>query len=142
MKKQLVEAGNVDAYICKETGTLYLDGTLLLTPGAKDELSRRGVAVAYGPRPGTACCPPGCTCPACCAGGVCPPGCTCPACCASGHCPPGCTCAGCAGGAYDAETERLMLAVAVVLRDEFGVKDLGTLKETSCKVAKAMRGNM
>ncbi len=128
MKKQLVEAGNVEAYICKDTGTLYADGTLVLTPGAKDELSRRGVAVVYGPRPGTACCPPGCTCPACCAGGVCPPGCTCPAC--------------CAGGAYDAETERLMLAVAVVLRDEFGVKDLGTLKETSCKVAKAMRGNM
>ncbi len=133
MKKQLVEAGNVDAYICKETGTLYADGTLVLTPGAKDELGRRGVAVVYGPRPGAACCPPGCTCPACCTPGY---G-------AAAHCPAGCTCAACAGGvANDAETERLMLAVAVVLREDFGMKDLAALQETSCKVARAMRGNM
>lgn len=63
MGKQLVCVDNLDSIICPTTGRAYADGSVILTPGAKDELSRRGVAIVYGPRPAT--CPSGCTCPAC-----------------------------------------------------------------------------
>ena len=72
MGKKLIQAGNLDSVICRETGKVYADGSIILTPGAKDELSRRGVAIVYGPKSGDA----GCATPA--AG--CPAGCTCPAC--------------------------------------------------------------
>ena len=51
MKKTLVEAANLDAFICTEHNTLYADGALLLTPGARDALSKRGVTIVYGPNP-------------------------------------------------------------------------------------------
>ncbi len=56
MKKQLVEQGDVAARICKETRTFYADSSVILTPGAKDELNRLGVSIVYGPCPDTHCC--------------------------------------------------------------------------------------
>lgn len=63
MKKQLITVDNL-AEFCAPDGKLYLDGSKILTPGAKDELSRQHVEIVYGSNaPGA--CPPGCTCPAC-----------------------------------------------------------------------------
>ena len=45
MKKVLVQADNLDEFICQEEATLYVDASMILTPGAKDELLKRGVAV-------------------------------------------------------------------------------------------------
>jgi len=58
MGKRLVEAANLDTAICPATGTVYADGTILLTPGAKDELARRGIPVVYGPGPAASACAP------------------------------------------------------------------------------------
>ncbi len=51
MKKELICVNNLDAFICKQDGKLYVDKGRILTPGAKDELARRGVSVVYGPEP-------------------------------------------------------------------------------------------
>lgn len=45
MKKVLVQADNLDEFICREDATLHVDASMILTPGAKDELLKRGVAV-------------------------------------------------------------------------------------------------
>lgn len=130
MKKQLVEADNVAAFICQESGKLYADGSLLLTAGAKDELARRGIAIVYGAKPQT--------------GASCPPGCLCPGCAPKG-CPPGCTCQGCAATECAGQTpqaERLMLAVAVMLKEQYGIHDLATLKEMSMRVMLAIRNTL
>ena len=68
MGKRLVGTDNLDAFICQEDATLYADQTIILTPGARDELARRGVHVVYGPRPQTAACPHAPD------AGACPPG--------------------------------------------------------------------
>lgn len=123
MKKKLVEKDGIDACICKATGKVYVDGSIILTAGAKDELSKRGIAIVYGPKPETAACPPGCTCEACAA--------------KAHSCPPGCTCAACT-----ADLERLMLGVAAMLKTEYGVDDLEKLQAISWQVAKTIRENI
>ena len=49
MGKKLVGIDNLEAAICQ--GKIYVDGTIILTPGAKDELTRRGIPIVYGPKP-------------------------------------------------------------------------------------------
>ncbi|QGY41889.1 hypothetical protein GM415_17760 [Pseudodesulfovibrio cashew] len=51
MKRTLVIKGEIDQYICSETKTFYAEEGVILTPGAKDELSRRGIAMVRGERP-------------------------------------------------------------------------------------------
>ena len=51
MKKELITVDNVNNYICKQDGKLYVFGNRLLTAGAKDEMGRRRVTVVYGPEP-------------------------------------------------------------------------------------------
>ena len=70
MAKKLIQVGDLDCVICN--GKVYADGSIILTPGARDELSKRGVAIVYGPKPESAAraesvaeCPAGCACPAC-----------------------------------------------------------------------------
>lgn len=64
MKKELICVENLDAFICKQDGKLYLDRGRILTPGAKDELARRGVSIVYGPEPA-----PAASCRSCCGTG-------------------------------------------------------------------------
>jgi len=52
MGKLLVEYGNVKQYICHEEKKIYVDNTMILTPGAKDYLSQVGVGIVYGAKPG------------------------------------------------------------------------------------------
>ena len=51
MKKELISRDNLDSFINKDDGKLYLGSGRLLTPGAKDELARRNVAIVYGEPP-------------------------------------------------------------------------------------------
>ena len=51
MKKELITVDNINNYISKQDGKLYVFGNRLLTAGAKDELGRRRVSVVYGPEP-------------------------------------------------------------------------------------------
>ena len=55
MKKTLICVDNLDEFICADSHSLHMDATRLLTPGAKDELSRRGIAIVYGPVDQAAC---------------------------------------------------------------------------------------
>ena len=116
MKKELVGVDNLEACICRETGSVYIDGSIILTPGAKDELSKRGIAVVYGPRPGGA--PRAAT-------QACPPGCTCKACCGKGM-----------------DVERLILGVACILKEEYGIHDPAELHRISCQVVKIIQNNV
>ncbi|MBI9090849.1 MAG: hypothetical protein JEZ12_16660 [Desulfobacterium sp.] len=52
MKKILIGSSRVDEFIKEGDKTLYMDSTMILTPGAKDILRNRGVAIVYGSRPG------------------------------------------------------------------------------------------
>ena len=47
MKKTLIQLANLDDFICKASGKLYLDGSKILTAGAKDELAKRGIGIVY-----------------------------------------------------------------------------------------------
>ncbi len=51
MAKQLVERSNIAQFINPGETTFYVDQTLLLTPGAKDYLREKGIALVYGERP-------------------------------------------------------------------------------------------
>lgn len=58
MQKQLVTIDNLDEFICQSSNVFYMDGTKILTPGAKDELIKRGISIEYGQgcnHPGTSC---------------------------------------------------------------------------------------
>ncbi|MFK5927826.1 MAG: hypothetical protein QM483_14465 [Desulfuromusa sp.] len=51
MAKQLVGRDNVEEFICHEEKKLYVGQTLILTPGAKDYLQEKSIAVVYGEQP-------------------------------------------------------------------------------------------
>ncbi|MCP4119221.1 MAG: hypothetical protein GY737_28230 [Desulfobacteraceae bacterium] len=51
MKKTLIGSSRVDEFVKEGEKTLYMDKTMILTPGAKDILRNRGVVIEYGPRP-------------------------------------------------------------------------------------------
>ncbi|MEA3544029.1 MAG: hypothetical protein U9R69_02280 [Thermodesulfobacteriota bacterium] len=51
MGKQLVRRDNVEQFICHEEKTLYVGEMLILTPGAKDYLQEKSIAVVYGEQP-------------------------------------------------------------------------------------------
>ena len=51
MAKQLVRRDNVEQFICHEEKKLYVGETLILTPGAKDYLQEKSIAVVYGEQP-------------------------------------------------------------------------------------------
>ena len=51
MGKQLVGRDNIEQFICHEEKKLYVGQTLILTPGAKDYLQEKSIAVVYGEQP-------------------------------------------------------------------------------------------
>ena len=53
MGKQLVRRDNVEQFICHEEKKLYVGQALILTPGAKDYLQEKSIAVVYGEQPAT-----------------------------------------------------------------------------------------
>lgn len=49
MAKKLVSEKTVETFITGDT--FYMDGSIILTPSAKDVLRNKGVAIVYGPKP-------------------------------------------------------------------------------------------
>ena len=144
MKKELITVDNVNNYISKQDGKLYVFGNRLLTAGAKDELGRRRVAVVYGPEPVAA--PAAAAKPAASAA----PASSCACGKSHGSCRGGCNCgsaitpgiaAGAPLGSYTS-VESLALALASMLKDKYGVTDPAELKELTAKALKAIRDNM
>ncbi len=142
MKKELITVDNVNNYISKQDGKLYVFGNRLLTAGAKDELGRRRVSVVYGPEPVAA---PVQAPAASCGSASGPP-------CGKSHgtCRGGCNCgsaitpgiaAGAPLGSYTS-VESLALALATMLKEKYGVTDPAELKELTAKALKAIRDNM
>ena len=140
MKKELITVDNVNNYISKQDGKLYVFGNRLLTAGAKDEMGRRRVTVVYGPEPVAAPAPA-----ASCSSAAGTP-------CGKSHgtCRGGCNCgssitpgiaAGAPLGSYTS-VESLALALATMLKDKYGVTDPAELKDLTAKALKAIRDNM
>ena len=145
MKKELITVDNVNNYISKQDGKLYVFGNRLLTAGAKDELGRRRVAVVYGPEPVAA---PVAAAPAAPAAAASSSSCACGK--SHGSCRGGCNCgsaitpgiaAGAPLGSYTS-VESLALALASMLKEKYGVTDPAELKELTAKALKAIRDNM
>ena len=143
MKKELITVDNVNNYISKQDGKLYVFGNRLLTAGAKDELGRRRVSVVYGPEPvAAAAAAPASSCGSSSAGTPCGK--------SHGTCRGGCNCgsaitpgiaAGAPLGSYTS-VESLALALATMLKEKYGVTDPAELKELTAKALKAIRDNM
>ena len=142
MKKELITVDNVNNYICKQDGKLYVFGNRLLTAGAKDELGRRRVTVVYGPEPVVA--------PAAAPASSCSSAAGTPCGKSHGTCRGGCNCssaitpgiaAGAPLGSYTS-VESLALALATMLKDKYGVTDPAELKDLTAKALKAIRDNM
>ncbi|TYT74294.1 hypothetical protein [Desulfobotulus mexicanus] len=133
MGKTLVGIKNLEEHICKDSCKIYIDGSIILTPGAKDELRSRGITIVYGPKPeAAAACPPGCTCEVCSAK-------------AKGGCPAGCTCPACMEAALRsgaAGLESLILGIAGMLKTQYGISDPAQLMAISSKVVKTIRDNL
>ena len=121
MGKKLIQAGDLDSVICRATGKVYADGSIILTPGAKDELSRRGVAIVYGPKSGDA----GCAA-------------------AAAGCPVGCTCPACSGkSALDCTTlDALTRSVSEMLKNNCHITDEEQLKLLSRQALQTIRDNI
>ena len=124
MKKELITVDNLDTYICKQDGKLYVFGPRLLTAGAKDELSRRRVSIEYGPEPFA-------TAPACDK--------------ANGPCRGGCKVCGTIAlepAASFGSLENLARTVVTALRDKYGVTDPEELKQLTAKALKAIKAQI
>ncbi len=53
MGKQLIGRDNVEQFICHDERKLYVNKTMILSPGGKDYLHEQGVTIVYGERPMT-----------------------------------------------------------------------------------------
>lgn len=109
MKKKLVEVNNLESFICQANAALYADNSLILTPGAKDELARRNITIVRDKEPFATC------------GGreACP----------VQACDPAMQ----VEAASDSveEDERLLLGIAAMVKEEFGIEDPKQLYDMS-----------
>lgn len=118
MQKQLVTIDNLDDFICKSSNKFYMDGTRILTPGAKDELSKRGVTIEFG----SGCNHQGVSCSA-----------------ASQS-----SCGQNSTGTTQAEPhiDEMLIAVAATLQKEYGINDPAQLKSMSREIVKTLNENL
>ncbi len=119
MKKKLIEVSNLDSCICQANGRIYVDNSMILTPGAKDELSKRKITIVREAKPefkscGAADCP-------------------------AKLCSTGATEADKGG---DADVERLFYGVAAMVKEEYGIDDPQQLKDISCKIVQILKQNI
>lgn len=110
MKKKLVEARNVESYICQANAKIYVDNTMILTPGAKDELNKRKITIVRDSKPASTC------------GGA-----------------DSCLARVCMAGAEDADMERLFYGVAAMVKEEYGIEDPQQLKDISCQILDTLK---
>ena len=114
MKKTLILVDNLDEFICKESNTIHLDAGMILTAGAKDELTRRHVSIVRGAAPERDCGRRACVVRACVAAAANP----------------------------HADVERLVHDVAATLQKEYGITDPAELKAASLKAVETIRKNL
>ncbi len=126
MKKTLICVENLEQHICRAGGKLYLNGAIL-TPGARDELAKRRIAVLPGPCPDVSSCPLRAAAQTCLAG-----------------CGEGAGNGGPAAGAENAEAvlARLTLGIAAVLKKDYGVTDPTRIQELAFKAIQVVRDNI
>lgn len=111
MKKTLVEVRNLDKHICAKNNAIYLDGSIILTPSAKDELAKRGIAIKHGsPTESDAV-----------------------------QCAIDCVCEGCIELVATGSTEKTFYSIAAILKQDFGVRDVKQLQEMSCRLVKTIK---
>lgn len=110
MKKTLVEKSNIDSFICQANGTIYVDATMILTPGARDELSKRKIKIVRDGKPASSC------------GGA-----------------KSCPARLCDGGAEESDFERLFYGVAAMVKQEYGIDDPQQLKDISCQIVQTLK---
>lgn len=111
MKKELIEVGNLDSFVCPECDTFYADCNMILTPGAKDELSKRKIKLVRVEDAAVAVA-------GCCNGEA-----------GNGEC-------------VGDDCEELVMGIAVLLKEEYGITDLAQLKEMSFKLADTVKANI
>jgi hypothetical protein len=123
MKKTLISVDNLEEHLCAACGGLHADGALL-TPGARDELARRGVSVVYRDgAQGGACCKGADR--AACANA---PG-------ASGN--PAFAAPDAQGGAVSVQD--MLVGVAALIKRECGVTDPDQLRDMSINILKTLQ---
>lgn len=112
MKKTLITVDNVQDFICQVEKRIYVDG-MILTPGAKDELHKRGIDIIFSSCPEVKGCQAHSNSPA----SVC-------------------------SSMPEQENERLFYGVAAMLLNDYGIKDPEKLKELSIKATKIIKENI
>ena len=101
MGKTLITLDNIDEFVC--CGKLAMDSTKIITAGARDELTKRGIEVVYGEAEGQCCCHEQ----------------------AHGH--------------HDAQpNEELLVGVAAIIRQHYGITDPETLKKVTLETVAAI----
>ena len=124
MKKTLVCVDTLDEHICKAEHKLYMEGKIL-TASARDELTKRGVAIVFGPEPHEALSPvPGpetweATVAACC-----------------------CQKAAASCSGLSPELEQVVQGLAAVIKEQCGISDPAQLRALSLEAADVIRKNL
>jgi hypothetical protein len=101
MGKTLITLDNIDEFVC--CGKLAMDSSKIITAGARDELTRRGIEVVYGEAEGQCCCHE------------------------QAHAPH--------EAQYD---EELLVGVAAIIRQHYGITDPETLKKVTLETVAAI----
>ena len=107
MGKTLITLDNIDEFVC--CGKLAMDSSKIITAGARDELTKRGIEVVYGEAEGQCCC--------------------------HGH-----------DHAHDhahdhhgpQHDEELLIGVAAIIRQHYGITDPETLKKVTLETVAAI----
>lgn len=98
MSKTLITVDNLDQFV--SSGTVVMDASRILTAGARDELTRRGVDIVYGEGEAAAVCG-----------------------------------APTAAGQYD---EDMLIGVAAIIRQHYGITDADTLRRVTLETVGAI----
>lgn len=123
MAKELITVANLDAYIRKDLGKLFITPNRLITAGAKDELRKRGVQLVYGAEPAPA-----------------QPAACCPTSCGAGSSPSG-GCGEKAPAGVDT-LKRLAAIVVAILREQYGIRDEKEIETIAIKILKAVKNSI
>ncbi|CCO23641.1 hypothetical protein [Maridesulfovibrio hydrothermalis] len=118
MKKKLIEVGNLESFLCPDSSMFYVDSTIILTPGAKDELGRRKISIARVADAEAAVREQ------------------------KDQAFSECRDAGDCVKAERDECENLVMGIAVMLKEEYGISDIAQLKEMSFQLAEIVRENI
>jgi hypothetical protein len=119
MKKKLIEVSNLDSCICQANARIYVDNSMILTPGARDELSKRKITIIREAQPEFKSC-------------------------GAADCPARLCIPGAADTAHsgEADLERLFYGVAAMVKEEYGIDDPQQLKDISCKIVQILKQNI